>query len=218
MSEAGIYRRAGPRLHDAAIDCCARSAVKSLTPAERARRAGVLGIVLPGPPGPDAPPPPPAPRPSGTARPPIAGKLAAPAALRAKLGLPVAEPLPAPEPEPELSAPSTAPPPVDRPSGQDRKRALHRERYKRAHRLLAARWPAIFSAARPLAIGIDKQVRAILAEEELDTADLRTFFHRWTHRAPYQAALERGDRRVNLDGSDAGPAFDKPPEGVSRSS
>src|SRR4051812_15300352 len=119
MSEAGIYRRAGPRLHDAAINCCARSAVKSLTPAERARRAGVLGIVLPGPPGPDAPPPPPAPRRSGTARPPIAGKLAAPAALRAKLGLPVAEPLPAPEPEPELAAPSTAPPPVDRPSGQD---------------------------------------------------------------------------------------------------
>ena len=182
--------------------------MRDLTPAERARRAAVLGIVLPGPPGADAPPPPPAPR-VGTARPPIAGKLTAAPALRTKLGLPVAEP----PPEPEPPAPSTAPP-VDRPSGQDRKRALHRERYKRAHRLLAARWPAIFSAARPLAIGIDKQVRAVVTEEELDTADLRTFFHRWTHRAPYLAALKRGDRRVNLDGSDAGPAFDTPQEDV----
>ena len=29
----------------------------------------------------------------------------------------------------------------------------------------------------------------------------------WVHRKAYRAALARGDHRVNLDGSDAGPAF-----------
>jgi ProQ/FINO family len=179
--------------------------VRALTPAERARRAAVLGIVLP---GPSAPPPPaPAPRPDGRVRAPIAGKLTAPATLRAKLGLRVAEP-PPPEPKPKPFAPPVGP------SKQERKRALQRQRYLRAHRLLASRWPAVFTAARPLAIGIDKQVRAVLSEEELSAAELRTFFRIWIHRGAYRAALERGDRRVNLDGSDAGPAFDQPPEEV----
>lgn len=183
--------------------------MKILTPAERARRAAVLGIILPGPPAPDAAPlSAPTPRPSGRVRAPIAGKLTAPAALRTRLKLPVAEPLPQPEPKPP--APAAAPPPVDRPSWRDRKRG----RYKQARRLLASRWPAIFSAARPLAIGIDKRVRAILSEDEISTADLRMFFSIWTHRDAYRAALARGDRRVNLDGSDAGPAFDAPQDGV----
>jgi len=66
--------------------------VKTLTPAEQARRAAVLGIVLPGPAAPLSSPP--APQPNGKARAPIAGKLTASPALRAKLGIPVAEPPP----------------------------------------------------------------------------------------------------------------------------
>src|SRR3954471_14040924 len=119
----------------------------------------------------------------------------------AKLGIPVAKPPPQLEPEP--SAPPAAPPSRQR-------------RYRRTHRRLASRWPAIFTAARPLAVGIDKQVRAILSEDQISTADLRVFFSIWTHRAPYRAALERGDRRVNLDGSDAGPAFADPPQDGNR--
>ena len=187
--------------------------MKTLTLTERARRAAALGIiVLPGPPAPDAAPSPaPASRSSGKVRAPLAGKLTAPPALRAKLALPIAEP-PAPEQKPLLPV---AAPIADQPLKCERKRALNRERYLRAHRLLASRWPAIFGAARPLAIGIDKQVRAILSEEELSGAELRVFFYRWTHRVPYRAALERGDRRVNLDGSDAGAAFEEPPQGGS---
>jgi hypothetical protein len=178
--------------------------VKTPIPAERARRAAVLGIVLPGPPAPSAPPPSiPAPRSNSAVRAPIAGKLTASPALRAKLGMPVAEPPPQPKPEPP------APPAASPPSRQ--------KRYRRAHRRLAARWPAIFSAARPLAIGIDKQVRAIIPDDEISTTDLRVFFSVWTHRRPYSAALERGDRRVNLDGSDAGPAFTDPQQDGNRS-
>jgi sRNA-binding protein len=80
------------------------------------------------------------------------------------------------------------------------------ERYKRARVLLVTRYPAIFSAARPLAIGIHERLREAFPEEELSSEDLRAFLQVWVRRKPYRAALERGDRRVNLDGSDAGPA------------
>ena len=86
--------------------------MQTLTPAERARRAAVLGVTLPEPSA--APLSAPAPRPNGKPRAPIAGKLTASPTLRAKLGLPVAEP----EPEPEPSAPATAPPAADRPTGR----------------------------------------------------------------------------------------------------
>ena len=40
---------------------------------------------------------------------------------------------------------------------------------------------------------------------ELPTADLKVFLRTWVHRKAYCVALARGDRRVNLDESDAGP-------------
>jgi len=40
----------------------------------------------------------------------------------------------------------------------------------------------------------------------LPTADLKVFLRIWVHRKAYRVALARGDRRINLDGSDAGPA------------
>ena len=84
----------------------------------------------------------------------------------------------------------------------------------RARGVLQARYPQIFSWGRPLAIGIDQKLRGAFTEEELPTADLKVFLRTWVHRKAYRAALARGDRRVNLDGSDAGPAFDDPTPAV----
>ena len=81
------------------------------------------------------------------------------------------------------------------------------ERFIRVRGLLQARYPQIFSWGRPLAIGIDQKLREAFSEEELPTADLKVFLRTWVHRHAYRAALKRGERRVNLDGSDAGPAF-----------
>ena len=60
-----------------------------------------------------------------------------------------------------------------------------------------------------MAVGIYEQLREVMSDEIADS-DLRLFFKFWVNRHPYRAALARGDRRVNLDGSDAGPAFDEP--------
>jgi hypothetical protein len=35
----------------------------------------------------------------------------------------------------------------------------------------------------------------------------KVFLRTWVHRMAYRVALARGEHRVNLDGSDAGPAF-----------
>ena len=56
---------------------------------------------------------------------------------------------------------------------------------------------------RPLAIGIDKQVRAILSEEEIDGASCGFSYRIWTHRGPYRA-LSGGEAST---GGDAGPAL-----------
>jgi sRNA-binding protein len=53
-------------------------------------------------------------------------------------------------------------------------------------------------------------LRAAFTEDELSTKDLKAFLRTWVRRDAYQAALERGDRRVNLDSTDAGPAFGRP--------
>ena len=127
-----------------------------------------------------------------------AGKLTAISTMRAALST---RPTPVPAPSPPLPEPSAKPEQATRSI-----KAKH-ERYRRAHDLLVERYPAIFAAARPLAIGVDKQLRDAFSEEELPTADLKAFLRTWVNRKPYRAALARGDRRVNLDGSDAGPAF-----------
>ena len=55
-------------------------------------------------------------------------------------------------------------------------------------------------------------MREAFTEEELPTADLKVFLRVWVRRKAYRAALQRSERRVNLDGSDAGPAFGDLPE------
>jgi sRNA-binding protein len=77
-------------------------------------------------------------------------------------------------------------------------------------KLLRKRYPELFIASRPLAIGIYHQIRAAIGREELRRRDLSLFLAGWTKWPAYRAALARGDRRVNLDGSDAGPALGEP--------
>jgi hypothetical protein len=76
---------------------------------------------------------------------------------------------------------------------------------KRIQAILQARWPHLFTYAQPLAIGIWIPLSAAV-EEEISKKELRKFLRWWTRRPPYLAAIERGVRRLNLDGSDAGEA------------
>ena len=176
-------------------------AMKTLTPAERARRAAVLGITLPTP-ATEAVPPQANDGRAQEAAPPQSrpvGKLTATQAMRRAIAVQPPEPAP-PPPQPaaeprKLSGPSY-------------------ERFIRVRGVLQARYPQIFSWGRPLAIGIDQKLREAFTEEELPTADLKVFLRVWVHRKAYRAALARGDHRVNLDGSDAGPAFGDPPAAV----
>ena len=121
-------------------------------------------------------------------------------AMREALGI-QPEPVPAP-PAPALSQPSTQ----DKPD----KRARNREVFRRTHALLRERYPELFTTPRPLAVGIYHQIRAAIGREELRSHDLSLFLAGWTKWPAYRAALARGDRRVNLDGSDAGPALAEP--------
>ena len=118
-------------------------------------------------------------------------------AMREALGI-QPEPVPAP-PAPALSQPSTPD-----------KRVRNREVFRRTRKLLRERYPELFTASRPLAIGIYHQIRAAIGREELRSRDLNLFLAGWTKWPAYRAALARGDRRVNLDGSDAGPALVEP--------
>jgi sRNA-binding protein len=88
--------------------------------------------------------------------------------------------------------------------------ARQREEYQHTHQLLERRWPLIFGFARPLRIGIFKILRDELGRAEVTDTALKQFLKVWTLRPAYRAALKRGDRRVNLDGSDAGPPFEPP--------
>jgi len=66
---------------------------------------------------------------------------------------------------------------------------------------LQGRFP-VFQECRPLAIGIDKQVRAALPENELRL--LRRVLALHTHSTPYLKAMAQAKVRYNLDGSEAG--------------
>lgn len=70
---------------------------------------------------------------------------------------------------------------------------------KRTHDLLRTRWPAIFTWARPLKIGIDRDISAALGEE-ISRRQLRLFLAGWCRRPAYLKALEAGVPRVGLDG------------------
>ena len=147
------------------------STMKTLTPAEYASRASVLGITLPTlvtealPPQPNVgqadEADPPQPRP--------AGKLAATPAMRRAIA---AQP-------PELA------PPPPKPAAEPRKlTGPSYERFTRVRGLLQARYPQIFSWGRPLAIGIDQKLHEAFTEEELPTADLKVFLRTWCTGRP----------------------------------
>jgi hypothetical protein len=86
------------------------------------------------------------------------------------------------------------------------KKAVAAERRNRVRAILEPRWPRLFGWAQPLAVGIHLQLQAALGDA-VESADLSDFLKWWTRRSEYKAALARGTRRQNLDGSDAGPAF-----------
>ena len=86
----------------------------------------------------------------------------------------------------------------------------NREVFRRTRKLLRERYPELFTTPRPLAVGIYHQIRAAIGRDELRSRDLNLFLAGWTKWPAYRAALARGDRRVNLDGSDAGPALGEP--------
>lgn len=158
-------------------------AKRQLTDAERARRAAALGLSTP-----PVAAPPPAPK-----------RLAATPAMYKRIVTDFASIRRKP-------AEPVAPPPAAEPSKKEQRLAA----FKQTRDLLQARYPLIFSWARPLAIGTREQLRAAVSEDDLSTQALNNFLRIWTRRHAYRAALERGDRRINLDGSDAGPAFDRP--------
>lgn len=138
-----------------------------------------------------------------TRRPPTAGRLVASPAMRAiaaRLVPPAWLAAPSAEPEQQQTKPVAA-------ALGPNKRARRVAAYKTTHQLLVARYPHLFTSARPLALGTHDKLRAAFSEEKLSNTNLSMFLARWTRRKPYQNALARGDRRVNLDGSDAGPAF-----------
>jgi sRNA-binding protein len=69
--------------------------------------------------------------------------------------------------------------------------------------VLRERWPLAFcEPRRPFAIGIAKELRALLGDAA-SKATLNMAVHHWTWRPDYLAAVMRGERRVNLDGSPA---------------
>jgi ProQ/FINO family len=129
------------------------------------------------------------------------------AAIARRAPAPAAPAPAAPAPKPPTAATKT-----DKAAGQRKaplteKSMQRHEMNMRISAMLAARWPEAFSKPRPLAVGIYRQIRAVVDNTELRSRDLSAFLAAWTHRKSYRAALERGVRRVNLDGSDAGPAF-----------
>jgi sRNA-binding protein len=126
---------------------------------------------------------------------------------------PVSAPPPPPSPEPTSPAPASTV--TAEPARKRRRHLITPAEYavfRQVRGLLQARYPQIFSWGRPLAIGIDQRLREAFTEEELPTADLKVFLRIWVRRKAYRAVLARGERRVNLDGSDAGPAFGDQPE------
>ena len=80
----------------------------------------------------------------------------------------------------------------------------HREQRREVLALLRARWPAVFSATVPLAVGIQHEIREGLAEAGVPSLRLRRALQYWTQGTGYLAAVAAGRRRRHLDGTDAG--------------
>lgn len=116
------------------------------------------------------------------------------------------------KPTPGSSPPPAKPAPAPEPAAQQKAAAATaaaRQEANRARRaqandlieVLRARWPLAFSVPRPpLAIGIDKEIRAALGEA-IDQAPLRLAIGSWVQRVDYLEAVVRGEPRRNLDGT-----------------
>jgi hypothetical protein len=70
--------------------------------------------------------------------------------------------------------------------------------------VLRDRWPSLFTAPVPLAIGIERKIQQFLGDARLSKARLRRVLHCWTRRTGYLAVIAEGRCRQDLDGSDAG--------------
>ena len=79
-----------------------------------------------------------------------------------------------------------------------------REQTREILALLRARWPELFSAPVPLAVGIEREIREGLGEARVPSARLGRALHYWTNGPRYLAAVAAGQRRRHLDGTDAG--------------
>ncbi len=75
-------------------------------------------------------------------------------------------------------------------------------RVREARAEFRRRWPAAFTTPVPLAIGMDKVIRAEMPE--MTTSRLKEALGPWTHSAVYLRAIVAGVERINLDGSPAG--------------
>lgn len=69
--------------------------------------------------------------------------------------------------------------------------------------MLRARWPALFTTPVPLAVGVTRAIRAELGEGSVPTAAMSRALHYWTNAPGYLAAIEAGEARRNLDGTEA---------------
>ena len=121
-------------------------------------------------------------------------------------------------PREQASAPSAAPVLLD-PAEVAARKAANVQREREAHEaavirrreqtreilaLLRARWPELFSAPVPLAVGIEREIREGLGEARVPSARLGRALHYWTNGPRYLAAVAAGQRRRHLDGTDAG--------------
>ena len=79
-----------------------------------------------------------------------------------------------------------------------------REQRREVLALLRARWPAVFSAPVPLAVGIQHEIKASLEEVGVPAVGLGQALKHWTQGTGYLAAVAAGQRRRHLDGTDAG--------------
>jgi len=80
----------------------------------------------------------------------------------------------------------------------------HRQELDETLAVLCDRWPSLFTAPVPLAIGIERKIQQFLGDARLPKARLRYALHCWTRRTGYLAAIAEGRCRQDLDGSDAG--------------
>ena len=118
-----------------------------------------------------------------------------------------APPAAAPRPKLTLKKPPAVAPPPPKPE-PPLPVETKQQRYQAGAKCCCATATRVFAAAGPWpSASTSNSARRC---PRLAAQDLRLFLSRWVHRDAYRAALARGDRRVNLDGTDAGPAFDEP--------